>query len=92
VRVQPRASRDALAGTREGALLVRLKAPPVDGAANAALLRLLGEAVGLPRSAVEIQRGATGREKVVRLRGLDVATARQRLLARLPEAEAPPSR
>ena len=42
VRVQPRASRDALSGEREGALVVRLTAPPVEGAANEALARFLG--------------------------------------------------
>jgi uncharacterized protein len=87
VRVQPRASRDALAGIREGALLVRLTAPPVAGAANAALLRLLGQALGLPAKAVELRQGATGREKVVRLHGLDVASVRERLLAQLPEPQ-----
>jgi len=46
VRVQARASRDELAGERAGALLLRLKAPPVAGAANAALLRLLAESLG----------------------------------------------
>jgi hypothetical protein len=84
VRVQPRASRDALAGTREGALLVRLTAPPVDGQANAALARLLARALGLPPSAVELRRGGSGRDKLVCLHGLDRETARARLLAELP--------
>jgi len=84
VRVQPRASRDALAGTREGALLVRLTAPPVDGQANAALARLLARTLGLSLSAVELVRGGSGRDKLVHLRGLDRESARQRLLAQLP--------
>ncbi len=79
VRVQPRASRDALSGEREGALVVRLTAPPVEGAANEALARLLGKALGVAPSAVRVVRGASGRNKVVRVAGLDPATARERL-------------
>jgi hypothetical protein len=79
VRVQPRASRDALGGEREGALVVRLTAPPVEGAANEALARLLGRALGVAPSAVSVVSGASGRSKVVSVAGLDVATARERL-------------
>lgn len=76
VRVQARASRDELAGERAGALLLRLKAPPVAGAANAALLRLLAESLGVPASAVEIVRGASQRRKLVRVRGVRAAQVR----------------
>jgi uncharacterized protein len=76
VRVTPRTRRDSLAGEREGALLVRLTAPPVDGAANAALMKLLGKAVGLPPSAVRIVKGTSGRAKSVLLVGADVAGIR----------------
>jgi uncharacterized protein (TIGR00251 family) len=76
VRITPRARRDSLAGEREGALLVRLTAPPVEGAANAALVKLIGKAVGLPPSAVRIMRGTTGRNKIVLLVGMDVAAIR----------------
>ena len=79
VRVQPRASRDALSGEREGALVVRLTAPPVEGAANEALARFLGKALGVAPSAVRVVSGATGRNKVVQVAGLDAATARERL-------------
>jgi len=79
VRVQPRASRDALSGEREGALVVRLTAPPVEGAANEALARFLGKALGVAPSAVRVLSGATGRHKVVSVAGVDAATARQRL-------------
>ena len=79
VRVQPRASRDALAGEREGALLVRLTAPPVEGAANEALARFLGKALGAPPSAVRIVAGGSGRNKVVAVAGLDAAAALARL-------------
>ena len=86
VRVLPRASRDALAGTRSGALVVRLTAPPVDGEANAALARVLGRALGLAPSAIELLRGASGRDKLVRLHGLDLESARARLRAGLAGA------
>jgi uncharacterized protein (TIGR00251 family) len=79
VRVQPRASRDALSGEREGALVVRLTAPPVAGAANEALARFLGKTLGVAPSAVRVVRGATGRDKVVSVAGLDAATVRERL-------------
>ena len=79
VRVQPRASRDALSGEREGALVVRLTAPPVEGAANEALSRFLGKKLGVAPSAVRVVSGTTGRNKVVSVAGLDAATARERL-------------
>jgi uncharacterized protein (TIGR00251 family) len=79
VRVQPRASRDGLSGEREGALVVRLTAPPVEGAANEALVRLLAKTLGVAPSAVRVLSGATGRNKVVSVEGLDAVTARKRL-------------
>ena len=79
VRVQPRAGRDGLGGEREGALVVRLTAPPVEGAANEALARFLGKKLGVAPSAVRVASGATGRNKVVRVAGLDAASARERL-------------
>jgi len=79
VRVQPRAAKDELAGVRQGALVVRLKAPPVDGAANESLARFLGRALGVPPSAVRILRGTTGRDKLVAVAGIDAATARAAL-------------
>jgi uncharacterized protein len=79
VRVQPRASRDALSGEREGALVVRLTAPPVEGAANEALARFLGKALGVSPSAVRVVSGTTGRNKLVSVAGIDAAAARERL-------------
>ena len=79
VRVQPRAGKDELAGVRQGALVVRLKAPPVEGAANAALARFLGTALGVPPSAVRVLRGAAGRDKLVAVAGIDAAAARAAL-------------
>jgi uncharacterized protein (TIGR00251 family) len=79
VRVQPRARRDEIAGERAGALLVRVTAPPVEGRANSALCRLLAKAAGIPAGGVEVVRGASGRDKLVRLRGLSAEDAAGRL-------------
>jgi uncharacterized protein (TIGR00251 family) len=79
VRVQPRASRDALGGERDGALVVRLTAPPVEGAANEALARFLGKTLGVAPSAVRVVTGASSRNKVVSVFGLDASCARERL-------------
>ena len=70
VRLQPRAGRDEIAGERAGALLVRVSAPPVEGRANDALCRLLAKAAGVPQSSAAVVRGATGRDKLVRLDGV----------------------
>ena len=82
VRVSPRASRDTLAGERQGALVVRITAPPVDGAANGAVLRFLARVLHVPASAVEVRHGAAGRDKLLHVSGLDAAS----LLARLDSA------
>jgi len=70
VRVQPRARRTAIEGVRDGALLVRLTAPPVEGEANDALVRLLASQLNVPRAAVRILSGARGRTKRVAVRGV----------------------
>lgn len=70
VRVVPRAARSGLAGIREDALLVRLNAAPVDGAANAQLIEVLADALGVPRRAVSIAVGERSRRKTVLIRGL----------------------
>jgi uncharacterized protein len=69
VRVQPRASRTGFAGTIGERLRIRLQAPPVDGRANAALVEFLSDAFGVPRAGVTIERGLSGRDKLVRIRG-----------------------
>lgn len=73
VRVQPRASRSEVVGAHGGALKVRLQAPPVDGAANAALVELLAESLGVPRRAVRIVAGASSRSKTVDVDGVEQA-------------------
>lgn len=76
VRVQPRAAREALEGVRAGALVVRLTAPPVEGAANTALQRLLGRALGVAPSRVLVLRGASAREKTLRVSGVTADAVR----------------
>lgn len=71
VRVAPRASRNQVVGVQGGALKVALTAPPVDGAANGALLKLLSKELGVPKSAIEILRGERARTKLLRVRGVD---------------------
>lgn len=79
VRVQPRARSNAIAGVFGDALRVRLTAPPVDGAANTALIDFLAETLGVPRSGVSIVVGATSRDKVVAIRGLSIDAVRRAL-------------
>jgi len=80
VRVIPRAKRSEVAGVRGEAWLVRLQAPPVDGAANEELVVVLAKILGVPRRDVTILSGERSREKRVRVAGLDAPTA-QALLA-----------
>ena len=70
VRLQPRASREELVGVRDGVLHARVRAAPVDGAANRALCRLIARAAGVAPSRVEVIRGEHGRLKLVRVSGL----------------------
>jgi uncharacterized protein (TIGR00251 family) len=69
VRVVPRASRTEIVGEHDGALRVRIAAPPIDGAANEELVRTLAKAFNVPRSAVEITAGHTSRLKHVNVTG-----------------------
>jgi uncharacterized protein (TIGR00251 family) len=73
VRLQPRASRDAIEGEHDGALKVRLTAPPVDGRANEALRRLLAERLHVAASAVQIVAGEKSRTKRVSVEGVSRA-------------------
>ena len=79
VRVIPRSPRSCVDGLRAGAWLVRLRTPPVDGAANAELIDVLAEALGVPRRAVAIVSGDRSRAKRVRIEGLDEAAVTARL-------------
>jgi hypothetical protein len=73
VHVVPRARVTAVAGRHGDALKIRLAAPPVDGAANAELVRFLAERLGVPRSAVTIAAGQGGRRKTVKIEGVETA-------------------
>ena len=81
VRVIPRASRSGLAGVRDGALLLRLHAPPVEGAANEEVVEILSRALGVPRRAVTIVTGGRSRLKRVRVEGVSAEFVNARLKA-----------
>ena len=76
VRVAPRASRNRIVGIQDGAVKVSLTAPPVDGAANEALKKLLAKALGVAKSDIEILRGDRARIKVLRVHGVSVKDVR----------------
>ena len=76
----PRAPRTRVDGTRGAAILIRLAAPPVDGAANDALIAFLAGALALPRRNISIVSGEKSRDKRVRIEGIDEPAARTRLL------------
>lgn len=79
IRVVPRAAKDALDGIWEGALRVRLAAPPVEGAANRALVAFLAGVLDVPKRELTIASGERGRNKAVRVRGLSPDETRRRL-------------
>lgn len=84
LQVQPRSSHDAVVGERDGAVLIRLRAAPVDGEANAALQRFLADRLGVPRRSVQLVRGLSGRRKQVAVEGFSGAELRLLLLAGAP--------
>ena len=77
VRVIQRATKTVIAGERDGAVLVRLAAPPVEGAANDALIRCLAERCGVPRHAVRILSGMRARRKRVAIEGVTADSMRE---------------
>jgi uncharacterized protein (TIGR00251 family) len=79
VRVIPRASKAGIAGTRGDAILIRLTAPPVEGAANAELIEVLAKALDVSKRAVSIVSGERGRQKRVRIDGMTTALVRATL-------------
>ncbi len=81
VRVIPRAGKSGLVGTRDGALLIRLHAAPVDGAANTELIEVLARALGVAKRAITIVSGERSREKRVSVAGVTMGTAEARLRA-----------
>jgi uncharacterized protein len=79
VRLQPRARADEVVGERDGAVLIRVTAPPVDGKANEALCRLIAKKAGVAPSRVTLIRGHTARDKTVNVDGVDIAALRAAL-------------
>ena len=79
VRVIPRAAKSSIAGTCDGALLVRLSAPPVEGAANEELIEVLAKAAAVPKRAITIVSGERSRSKRVAITGITVDDVRRKL-------------
>ena len=84
IRVVPRGRRNEIAGLRDGKLLVRTTAPPVEGAANERVLEFLARELGARRKDLEIISGERARDKRVLVRGLSAADVIARLSGRLP--------
>ena len=82
IHVQPRSKKPGIDGTHGDALRVRVQAPPVDGAANDAVIAVIADALGVPRRAVRIAAGLSGRQKLVDVDGIDASAATARLLTR----------
>jgi uncharacterized protein (TIGR00251 family) len=81
VRVTPRARRNEIVGImRNGTIKIRLVAPPVEGKANAALIKFLADLVGVAQSRIDIVAGASGRDKLVSVMDMDTETLHQRIL------------
>jgi uncharacterized protein (TIGR00251 family) len=79
IRVIPRAPRSAVAGVRDGALLVRLAAPPLDGEANDALISLMAVVLDVPKRDLAIVAGERSRRKRLKIAGLTPASVHKRL-------------
>jgi uncharacterized protein (TIGR00251 family) len=79
IRVIPRAGKSGIVGVRGDALLVRLNAAPVDGAANAELIDVLSDVLNVPKRAVSIVTGERGRQKRVRIDGMTTELVRSKL-------------
>lgn len=80
VRVTPRGGRDTIVGWRDGALAVRIAAAPVEGAANASMLKMIARRLGLPPSSVTLVSGTRSRLKIVEIAGMSDAEVRGRIL------------
>jgi len=84
IRLTPRAARERIEPRADGGFAARVTAPPVEGAANDALCRLVAKAAGVAPSRVEVVRGHRGRDKVVRVEGADEASVRAAIGASFP--------
>ncbi len=85
IRLTPRGGRDVLVRYEDGVLHARVSAAPVDGAANRALIALLAETLDVPKSRIRFHSGETGRDKVVRIEGVEEIVLRERIKARLKD-------
>jgi uncharacterized protein (TIGR00251 family) len=85
LRVQPRAAHARIAGVRDGRLKVQVTAPPVDGAANDAVVALIAAWIGVPRRTVRVIAGLTAREKVVEIASASPSELGARVAARLAD-------
>jgi uncharacterized protein (TIGR00251 family) len=79
VYVAPRSSANSVVGVHDGEIKVALTAPPVDGAANKALVEFLAKKLGVPKSAVSLMSGETSRHKVVQINGVTAPKATEKL-------------
>ncbi len=79
LKVIPRSPRTGVDGVRDGRLLLRVTAPPVDSAANDAVVAVLADLLGVSKRSVRLVSGATGRNKIVEVDGVDAAAATTRL-------------
>lgn len=73
VRVLPKSSKSEIVGEHDGALKIKVKSPPVDGAVNAELIVTLAKFFDVPKSAVEITKGRTSKTKQVKIEGITAA-------------------
>ena len=79
IRVIPRASKNELGGMRDGRLVVRVTAPPVDSAANEAVIALLAKLLAIPKGSLRLTAGQTARNKTIAIDGLSNEVVRHRL-------------
>lgn len=80
MRVQPRARKDEISGERNGALVVRVVAPPVDGKANEAARQLIARRLGIAAGRVSVVRGSSSRDKLIEVKGMDAEGLRRELV------------
>lgn len=85
VRLTPKGGRDALIRKEGETLHVRVAAPPVDGAANRALIALLSDRLKIPKSRIAFQSGETSREKVLRIEDMDATALNERIAVALEQ-------
>jgi uncharacterized protein len=79
VRVKPRSSKTAILGIKEGVLELKVQAPPVDGLANAEVIKVLAKKIGCPTRQVSLVAGDTGRLKIVEISGVTLEVVRASL-------------